>query len=569
MKRYEVRENIPENVSKNLVKYPDLIQKLLYYRGIEDLESAERFFNPNYESDLHDPFLMPNMNEAVERILLAIRENQRVTIYSDYDADGIPASVALHDFFKKIGFENFDVYIPHRNREGFGLNEKAIKEIHSRGTQLMVTIDCGTADFEEVALARELGMDVVITDHHEVHDTLPNAIIVNHKLEESKYPERILCGAGVVFKLIQALIQKGDFNLPKGFEKWLLDMVGIATMADMVPLVGENRALAYYGLVVLRKSPRPGLQQLFKKTRLDQNKISPMDVGFTIAPRINAASRMGEPHIAFQMLSERDIEKVSSFVEHLHEINNQRKGHVASITKHVYQKFDEWENIEDLKVIVAGNPLWQPSLLGLAASSVVERYKKPVFLWGRGDGEELKGSCRSIEGVSTLNLLSEVSDILDHFGGHDQAGGFAVHSEHVDFLLDRLNDAYKKISFTENSNVVFIDSEISLSDINYKVFDSIQKLGPFGIGNEEPKFLIKDILIKDIQKFGKNKEHIKVVCFQDGKNIEAISFYSDEDSFSNKISVNEKLSIVGTIERNQWGGGFRLRILDFINSINH
>jgi single-stranded-DNA-specific exonuclease len=565
MKRYETRPNIPEEVSKNLKQYPELIQKLLYYRGIENSESANKFFNPSYENDLHDPFLLPNMQEAVDRILFAIKENQKVTIYSDYDADGIPASVALHDFFKKIGFENFDIYIPHRNREGFGLNKKAINEISERGTQLIITIDCGTADIDEVNLARELGMDVIITDHHEAHEVLPNAIIVNHKLIDSRYPERILCGAGVVFKLIQALIQNGNFDLPKGSEKWFLDMIGIATMADMVPLVGENRALAHYGLVVLRKTSRPGLQQLFKKTRLDQNRISPMDVGFTIAPRINAASRMGEPHMAFHMLSERDVEKASGFVEYLHEINDQRKGHVASITKHVYQKFDEHENIDELGVIVAGNPLWQPSLLGLAASSIVERYKKPVFLWGRGDGEELKGSCRSIDGVSTLNLLTEVSDILHGYGGHDQAGGFVVQTENIDFLFDRLNDAYKKMSFDNIENIIHVDAEISLNEINYRMFEQIQKLAPFGMGNEEPKFLIKNILIRDLQKFGKNKEHLKVVCFQDGKTIEAISFYSNEDSFSSKLSINENLSIVGTIERNQWGGGFRLRILDFLN----
>lgn len=565
MKRYETRPNIPAEVSKKLSKYPELIQKLLFYRGIEDQESAEKFFNPDYLRDLHDPFLLPNMDEAVERILLAIKENQRITIYSDYDADGIPASVALNDFLKSISFENFDVYIPHRNREGFGLNKKAVEEIKSRGTNLIITVDCGTADVEHVNYARELGIDVIITDHHEAGDILPNAIIVNHKLVDSKYPERILCGAGVVFKLIQALIKKGNFDLKEGYEKWLLDMIGIATMADMVPLVGENRALAHYGLVVLRKSPRPGLQQLFKKTRLDQNKITAMDVGFTIAPRINAASRMGEPHAAFHMLSERDIEKVSGFVEHLHEINDQRKGHVAAITKHVYQKFDDHEDLENLKVIVAGNPIWQPSLLGLAASNIVERYKKPVFLWGRGDGEELKGSCRGIEGVSTLNLLNEVSDILHTFGGHDQAGGFVAKSESVDFLLDRLNEACKNNSPEDSLQVVFIDSEISVPEINYKNFEQIQKLAPFGIGNEEPKFLVKNVLIKDIQKFGKNKEHLKVVCFQNGKTIEAISFYSDEDSFSNKISINENKSVVATIEKNQWGGGFRLRLLDFLN----
>lgn len=566
MKRYEVRQNIPDEVSKELSKYPELIQKLLFYRGISDIESAERFLNPNFDQDLHDPFLLPNMQQAVERILLAIKENQKVTIYSDYDADGIPAAVALNDFFKKVGFENFDVYIPHRNREGFGLNNNAIQKIHETGTNLIITIDCGTSDVEQVALARELGMDVIITDHHEAHETLPDAIIVNHKLVGSEYPERILCGAGVVFKLIQALIEKGDFNLPKGFEKWFLDVVGIATMADMVPLVGENRALAHYGLVVLRKTSRPGLQQLFKKTRLNQNQISVMDVGFTIAPRINAASRMGEPHIAFSLLSEKSLEKVSGHVEHLHEINDQRKGHVAVITKSVYQKLDDFENMDEVKVIVAGNPLWQPSLLGLAASSIVEKYKRPVFLWGRGDGEELKGSCRSIEGVSSISLMSEVSDIMLAYGGHDQAGGFVVHAEHVDFLHEKLNKAYEKLSFTETDIVHFIDSEISIADINYRTYDQINKLSPFGIGNEEPKFMLKNVLVQSVDKFGKNKEHLKIVCVDEGKSIEAISFFSNEDSFSNRLSENKKFSIVGTIEKNQWGkGGLRLRIFDILS----
>ncbi len=566
MKRYEVRQNIPDEVSKNLAKYPELVQKLLFYRGISDSDSAERFLNPNFETDLHNPFLLPNMQEAVERILLAINENQKVTIYSDYDADGIPAAVALNDFFKKVGFENFDVYIPHRNREGFGLNKNAIQKIFETGTKLIITIDCGTSDVEQVAFARELGMDVIITDHHEAHETLPDAIIVNHKLAGSEYPERILCGAGVVFKLIQALIEKGDFNLPKGFEKWFLDVVGIATMADMVPLVGENRALAHYGLVVLRKTSRPGLQQLFKKTRLNQNQISVMDVGFTIAPRINAASRMGEPHIAFSLLSEKSLEKVVGYVEHLHEINDQRKGHVAVITKSVYQKLEDFENMDDVKVIVAGNPLWQPSLLGLAASSIVEKYKRPVFLWGRGDGEELKGSCRSIEGVSSISLMSEVSDMMLAYGGHDQAGGFVVHAEHVDFLHDKLNEAYNKLSFTDTDTVHYIDSEISISDINYRTFDQIYKLSPFGIGNEEPKFILKNVLVQSVEKFGKNKEHIKLICVDNNKSIEAISFFANENSFSKPLSENKNFSIVCTIEKNQWGkGGFRLRIFDVID----
>lgn len=565
MKRYELRENIPEKVAQDLARYSELVQKLLFYRGISDAETADKFFKPDFERDLHDPFLLPNMEEAVSRILLAIKENQRFTIYSDYDADGIPASVALHDFFKKIGYENFDVYIPHRNREGFGLNKKAIKEIHSRGSKLIITVDCGTSDVDEVSLARELGMDVIITDHHEAHEILPDAIIVNHKLTDSIYPERILCGAGVVFKLIQALIQKGDFNLPKGFEKWFLDMIGIATLADMVPLVGENRALAYYGLIVLRKSPRPGLQQLLRKAGTRQNDISVMDVGFTIAPRINAASRMGEPDVAFNLLAEKSFEKVGALVEHLHEINDQRKGHVAVITKAIYHKLDELEGSENLKVIAVGNPLWQPSLLGLAASAVVERYQKPVFIWGRGDGEELKGSCRSINGISTLGLLNEVSDMMIAHGGHDQAGGFVIKNDLVDFLQFRLSEAYEKCIVEGEVESVFLDSEINISNINQKLFKEIQSLSPFGIGNEEPKFLVKNVFIKDLQQFGKNKEHLKIICEENGKEIEAISFYSNENSFSNTLIKEGIFSIVAIIENNKWGkSALRLRILDVL-----
>lgn len=565
MKRYELRENIPEVVAQKLAKYPEIVRKLLFYRGVSDAESAEIFFKPDYTRDLHDPFLLPNMEEAVARILLAIKENQRFTIYSDYDADGIPASVALHDFFKKIGYENFDVYIPHRNREGFGLNKKAIEEIASRGSKLIITVDCGTSDVDEVKLARELGMDVIITDHHEAHEILPDAIIVNHKLPESNYPERILCGAGVVFKLIQALILKGDFNLPVGFEKWFLDMIGIATLADMVPLVGENRALAYYGLIVLRKSPRPGLQQLLRKTRTNQNQISVMDVGFTIAPRINAASRMGEPDVAFNMLAETSIEKVGELVNHLHEINDQRKGHVAVITKAIYHKLDEQEGSDELKVIVTGNPLWQPSLLGLAASAVVERYQKPVFLWGRGDGEELKGSCRSINGISTIALMTEVSDLFHAYGGHEQAGGFVAKSDRVDFLQDRFSEAYEKCIVGGEIESVFIDAEITISDINQTFFKNVQSLSPFGIGNEEPKFLVKNVLIKDVQTFGKNKEHLKIICSDGGRDIEAISFYSNENSFSTPIVKDGIFSVIAIVEKNQWGkSSLRLRILDVL-----
>jgi len=264
MSSYSFRKKVPHGVSKNLEAYPELVQELLFSRGIETAKEAEEFLNPDYTKHVHDPFLIKDMEKAVLRILLAMEQNEKIVIYSDYDCDGIPGGVILHDFFKKINYENFENYIPHRHEEGYGLNLSAIESCAESNTKLLITVDCGITDVVPVTRANELGIDVIITDHHLVGKKLPPAYaILNSKQEDDSYPFDLLCGAGVAFKLVQGLLEKGSFNVTQGWEKWLLDMAGLSTIADMVPLVGENRVLAYYGLKVLRKSPRLGLQQLF------------------------------------------------------------------------------------------------------------------------------------------------------------------------------------------------------------------------------------------------------------------------------------------------------------------
>ena len=567
MKSYETRKEISPKIANELALYPDLIKKLLFYRGIDTKEKADKFFNPDYTKDLHDPFLMPNMDKAVERILKAIKDDEKVTIYSDYDADGIPGAVILSDFFRLINFKNFEVYIPHRNKEGFGLNIPALEKIADSGTKLLITIDCGTADVAEVDFAvDELNMDVVITDHHKENEKIPKAIIVNHKLKGSKYPEPILCGSGVVFKLVQALVSKGDFDLKDGQEKWLLDMVGIATLSDMVPLVGENRTLAHYGLMVLRKTTRKGLLKLFKKTGTNQRKIDEMDVGFTISPRINAASRMGEPLAAYQMLSTDDESEAEELVKHLNEINDLRKGHVAAITKAIHKKLEN-KNMDELSVIVAGNPDWQPSLLGLAANALSETYQKPSFIWGRGEGKEIKGSCRSAKDINTHDILSEAKDVFVTYGGHDQAGGFVVELDKVDFLEKALDDACKKVTTEGKSEPVWIDSVLSIDEITENLFRSISKLAPFGMSNPQPIFLFKSTMIKSVEKFGKINNHLKLTCHSDkGVERQAIAFFSDQNSFTQKVSPGDRRDLVATIEEESWGrrNSLRLRIVDIL-----
>jgi single-stranded-DNA-specific exonuclease len=566
MKSYEVRKPIPEHASQALAPYGELLQKLLYYRGIETADAAHVFLNPDFERDLHDPFLLPNMEAAVARILQAIATNERVTIYADYDADGVPGAVVFSEFLTRIGFTNFDVYIPHRNREGFGLNTKAVQKIADAKTTLLVTIDCGVADVAVVAEARSLGMDVIITDHHEAHEVVPDAIIVNHKLIESKYPERILCGTGVVFKLIQALIARGTFAHKAGTEKWLLDLVGIATLSDMVPLVGENRALAHFGLLVLRKTTRKGLLHLFKKTGTNQRLLTETDVGFSISPRINAASRMGEPEAAFNMLATTDDAEALAHVDHLHHINDMRKGHVAAMVKALHKKFED-KPMQTTNVLVAGNPEWQPSLLGLAASKIAEEYQRPVFLWGRGDGKELKGSCRSVPGVSTLAIMQAAESSFIQYGGHAQAGGFVVAIDMVDTLEQALADGYLTAMQTKTIEPIWADALLDIHDVNASLYQTVRTLAPFGVGNTEPLFMVQNVLIKQVVMFGKTQEHVRLVCHRDrGGDIEAIAFYAKPERLSRAVAPGDRRTIVAKIEQNMWAGrnSVRLRLLDVL-----
>ena len=516
MNNYSVKKEIPEKVAKQLGKYPEILQKLLYYRGIETEKDAEIFLNLVF-SDNYDPFQMHGMDIAVERILKAIDKNEKIVIYSDYDADGIPGAVILHDFFKKIGYKNFENYIPHRVLEGFGLNDEAVDEFAKNGVNLIITIDCGIADVEEAEKIKTIQqvhgkkhkIDLIITDHHlprilstwtsdvqvdRNNEELPHALaILDSKQRNCKYPDKNLCGAGVVFKLVQALISKlptynfTNFKLAAvatGWEKWLLDMVAIATISDMVPLVGENRLFAYYGLKVLRKSPRLGLQRLLSVVKIDQRNITEDDISFMISPRINAASRMGIPEDAFNLLVANNENDATKYALYLNKINDDRKGIVAVMVKEIKKHWSKFDPEKKRKVLVAGNPDWKPSLLGLVATSLMDEHDGPVFLWGREEGKTLKGSCRSDGSVDIMAMMRESSHLFDEFGGHSASGGFSVSLEKVDLLADGLEIAYEKLSVGgSKEKEIVADAEIKIDDVNFDLERQISRLAPFGMGN--------------------------------------------------------------------------------------
>ena len=500
-------------------KYSDLLKILLEKRGITDEKEAEIFLNPDYARDFFDPFLMRDMEKACVRIYEAVEAEEKIVIYADYDCDGIPGAVILSSLLKKIDYTNYEVYIPQRNSEGYGLNMEAIKQFADSNTKLLITIDLGITAVAEVAQAEVDGIDVIITDHHIPHETLPRAYaILNPKVDN--YPEKMLCGAGVVFKLIQGFVKKyghyydteragknflsaelaklGQSSTAKlspalsaGWEKWMLDMAGLATLSDMVPLTGENRAMASFGIKVLRKSPRVGLQKLLSQMKIDQRYLGEDDIGFMVTPRLNAASRMDNPMRAFELLATDDVVEAGELSSHLTKINDDRKSMVASIMREVKKTFEDRVVTE---VIVVGNPKWKIGVLGLVAGKLCDEYEKPVFVWGRDENDMIKGSCRSDGSVSVVELMTHAGEHFIEFGGHEMAGGFTVHDDKIHFLEEQLSISF---SHTKRVKEEFLHPKYDMAGnfdlVSMKNWREIEKMAPFGLENHKPIFLFQGL----------------------------------------------------------------------------
>ena len=557
----------------------ELLDLLLKNRGIKE-KDREKFLNPSYENGLYDSYLMKDMEKAVVRIFEAIEAKEKIVIYTDYDCDGIPSAVIMHDFFNKIGYENFSIYIPDRHDEGYGLHMDAIKKFIDEEKKLLITFDLGITAIDEVVEAQANGIDVIITDHHlprqqlkqldgQASDNLPNAYaILNPKQEGCQYPDKMLCGAGIAFKLVQALIQKyGEYwKINIGWEKWLLDMVGMATLADQVPLLDENRVLAHYGLKVLQKGKRPGMVEIFRKAKVDVAKLSEEDITFTLAPRINAASRMADPMMAFEALSATDSVLAKTLADNLSKINDERKIMVAHMMKEVKKIMSRRE---EKKVIVIGNPLWRIGVLGIIASKIVEEYKRPVFVWGSDGSDVLKGSCRSYGGVNLVEIMSALPEnsILE-FGGHAGAGGFAVAHEEIHFLEERILKVYgEDREIEEQATEDGAEATIDIDDVTNMNYNVIEKLAPYGAGNPKPKFLFKDVAIYAVKEFGKEKNHLELSFLNSkGKVVKAIIFFKNKESYGSKIAVGERINMIATFEKSTFGGKteLRLRIVDIL-----
>ncbi len=570
---FPLHEPLTDILREELAEYDDLTSALLARRGIVTRTDAEKFLNPSYDLHLHDPLLMTDMKKASRRFADAILSGEKIAVWSDYDCDGIPGGVLMHDFLKKAG-ANFENYIPHRHHEGYGMNIDGVEKLAKSSVKLIVTVDSGITDAAPVARANELGMEVIVTDHHLPAEKLPDAFAIlnpNARADET-YPFKGLCGSGVAWKLICATLAiepKLRERVTEGWEKWLLDMVGLATIADMVPLIDENRLLAKYGLLVMRKSPRIGLQKLCRGMRVNQRSITEDDVGFMIAPRVNAASRMGDARDAFTLFTTIDEDAADMLAKKLEKANRSRKAEAGAITRAVHTRIKE-RGSDVRSVIALGDPEWRPALLGLVAGNIADEYERPVFLWGREGNNSLKGSFRSGGSSQVMELMRITENMFAQFGGHSAAGGFTLIDTEVFFLEDRLVEAHAKLASekTEDDFSQHADAVLTPEEINKSYLIKVEKLAPFGIANPKPVFLLRDVSLREISRFGKGEEHLKIkIDVGDGnETVDAVTFFvkGPVARVASTLTRGSLVNLLAHLERDTFSRGnpVRLRLLD-------
>lgn len=551
---------LPQKPGKDFVeKFPELhpvVVQLLYNRGLKTQEQIDEFLNPDYSQDIHDPHLFKDMEKACQRIYKAIDNLELITVYGDYDADGVSAAVILLTILKNLGAQ-VEVYLPHREREGYGLNKKAVEQIANK-SKLIITCDCGISNVEEIALAKSLGADVIVTDHHTIPEKLPEALAIIHpQIKEEKYPFKYLAGGGVAFKLAQALLshQKNVFSDKEKEinEKWLLDMVALSTVADMVPLLGENRTLLKYGLMVLRKTKRLGLKKLIEVASLDIDKIDARTIGFSLAPRINAAGRMDHANLAYYLMIEENEERASQLASDLNQSNLDRQKLTEKIVKEAKaQKIDENEPLLSFY-----SPDWSSGLTGLVAGRLSRDYSRPVFIMTKVDGV-IVGSGRSIPEFNIIEALQQNEKMLIRYGGHPQACGFSIKEEDKDgFILAIKSLAVKKLKDAHFQPSLDIELAIDFEDISWELLDMLDKFNPYGQNNPEPLFMSTGLSITSIRQVGNDGQHLKLEIAKGNKRRSAIAFGLGKIP----LELGDKIDVVYNLNINQWNGNREIQLI--------
>ena len=531
-------------------KLNEILARVLISKNITKKDAMDLFMNPT-RKDFHDPFLMPDMNIIVDRILKAIDNEEKIMIYGDYDADGITSITVLKTFLEERGLK-VESYIPNRLDEGYGLNKEAIKKIYDSGYRLIITVDCGISGIDEVDYANSLGMEVLITDHHEPGQNLPNALaIVDAKRKDNQYPFNQLAGVGVVFKLIQAISIRLKLD-EKEYLKYL-DIVCIGTISDIVPLSDENRVIAKLGLKLVNQTKNIGLKALLEILGFKQ--IDSGIISFGVAPRINACGRMGNEKVALDLFLSKDYETARKIAIKLNEYNSERQAIEKRIFDEATEKIEKEEK-ENACIIVGGEG-WHHGIIGIVASKVTDMYFKPSILicFEENIG---KGSGRSIPGFDLHEALMQCSNELEKFGGHAMAVGVTLEKSKFNEFKTKLEEYAKKCEIDKIVPIIYIDSELSLKNIDIDSVKSLKLLEPYGESNKTPLFMFKNLKINSIRALSEGK-HLKLTLKEDNFMINAIGFNMGE--LSEKYLIDDKIDIVGSLEINSFNGNDSIQIV--------
>jgi len=554
-KRWEIANPISEEIHAALKDYDPIIRQILFNRGISSSEQAEDFINAAAPPET-DPFNLSSMAEAVDRISHAIDKNQSIVIYGDYDVDGVTATALLTHSLQLSGAQ-VQSYIPDRFEEGYGLNPDAIKTLHDQGVQLVITVDCGIRAVGEIDYANQLGIDVIITDHHRPGEEIPNALaVINPRRQDDPYPDKDLTGVGLAYKLLDALKQQSIKTNSKSIfpdPELYLDFVALGTVADLAPLLGENRALVRGGIKQLRNSTRPGLKALIGVAGQNPSKINSSTIGYVLGPRLNAAGRLDTAQNSLDLLLAENQSKAGLLAQKLESSNRKRQQRTLEQQK----KAEEIIKIEtEAPLIIVYGPEFEQGIIGLVASRLTEKYYRPAVVISLGK-ETSRGSCRSIPEFHITNALEECSEMLVRFGGHSAAAGFTIKNENIFDLSNQLTGiAEKELGTADLQQTIKADIDLQLSDLNFELLEKLEHLQPTGRGNPPAQFASFGVRVLGKKTVGNDKQHLKLILTDGHITYDAIAF---RQGYWQDV-MPEFINIIYTFELNEYNGRSTLQL---------
>jgi len=560
-KVWEIVQKCPNEFKKKFLEINPIILQLLFDRNLDTQKKIDKFLSPDYK-DLYDPFLLQDMQKAVDRFYQAIKTKEKIVICGDYDVDGITSSAILLTIFEKLGAKNINIYIPDREIEGYGVSEKMVKKFIKEKVNLIITCDCGITNLKEIDLANQAGIEVIVTDHHCQGKELPKALaIVNPQVNREKYPFKTLAGVGVAFKFIQALLSDSRCKMKnkESTEKWLLDLVALGTVADYMPLLDENRILVKYGLIVLNKTTNLGIKSLVEKSGLELGKLNTGNITFQLSPRINSAARIKTADEALKMILAKNSFEADEFAEHLNTYNLTRQQLVEKTIRKI--KSDIGEDPKERILVVLGD--WPKGVLGLCASRLLDKYSRPAIVLTQRNNEII-GSGRSLPNFNLHQALTLLKKYLIRFGGHPGAAGLTISPDKFEeFKKEILKIGKKQLKKQDLTSKIRIDAQVELDDIDWPLHEELIKFEPFGRDNWQPNLLLKNVSLKEKQMVGKNEQHCRLIIDQGKKMI-----YFRANHKMEGIEIGDKLDIVFQLDVNQWNGTreLQMKVIDLKKS---